>query len=63
MKIDALVKGVCCALVIDDETFLRVQLNGDTPLWYIHNEDYASWVAILDDDVYEYERLYIERNM
>ena len=62
MKVDLLVKGACVVLTIGDETFLRIMLGGDRePLWYIHNEDYDSWVAILDDDVNDYEQAYIER--
>ena len=63
MKIEVLVKGSCAVLVIGDESFLRMVLGGDNlaPYWYIHNEDYDSWVAILDDDANDYEQTYIER--
>ena len=59
--IDTIIKGSCTVIVIGEESFLRMVLSGNTVYWYIHNEDYDSWVAILDDDVNDYEQMYIER--
>jgi len=59
--IDRIIKGSCSVVVMGDESFLRMALSGNTVYWYIHNEDYDSWVAINDDDFYEYEQAYIER--
>ena len=59
--IDSIIKGSCAVVVMDGEAFLRMALSGNTIYWYIHNEDYDSWVAILDDDVDYYEQAYIER--
>ena len=59
--IDKIIKGSCSVVVIDEESLLRMVLSGNTVYWYVHNENYASWVAILDDDQQHYEQMYIER--
>jgi len=61
--IDALIKGTSVVMVVDGESFMRIVLSGDglAPYWYVLNEDYHSWVAILDDDQRHYEQMYIER--
>ena len=59
MNIDSTIKGSCSVVVMGDEAFLRMVLSGNTVYWYIHNKE--SWVAINDDDFYEYEQAYMER--
>ena len=61
MSIDSIIKGSCSVVVMDGESFLRMVLSGNTVYWYIHNEDYESWVSLLEDDVDYYEQAYIER--
>ena len=61
MSIDSIIKGSCSVVVMDGESFLRMVLTGNTVYWYIHNEDYDSWVSLLEDDVDYYEQAYIER--